>query len=77
MARVVNIHEAKTQFSKLVDEAASGHEVIIAKAGKPVARLSPLAKTRTKKLGLLRGKLRVPDDFNQPLSARELALFER
>jgi prevent-host-death family protein len=77
MARVVNIHEAKTQFSKLVEEAASGHEVIIAKAGKPVARLSPLAKTRTKKLGLLRGKLRVPDDFNQPLSARELALFER
>lgn len=77
MARTVNIHEAKTQFSKLVDAVLSGREVIIAKAGKPVARLSPLAKTRTKKLGLLKGKLRVPDDFNQPLSAQELALFER
>jgi prevent-host-death family protein len=77
MARIVNIHEAKTQFSKLIDEAASGREVIIAKAGKPVARLSPLAKTRTKKLGLLKGKLRVPADFNQPLTAQELALFER
>ncbi|MFI5308014.1 MAG: type II toxin-antitoxin system Phd/YefM family antitoxin [Polyangiales bacterium] len=77
MPRTVNIHDAKTQFSKLVDEVSSGREVIIAKAGKPVARLSPLAKTRTKKLGLLEGKLRVPDDFNQPLSAQELARFER
>jgi prevent-host-death family protein len=43
MPRTVNIHDAKTHFSKLIDEAASGREVIIAKAGKPVARLSPLA----------------------------------
>jgi prevent-host-death family protein len=78
MARTVNIHEAKTHLSKLVDEVASGREVIIAKAGKPVARLAPLAKTsRTKKrLGLLKGKLRVPDDFNKPLTPEELALFE-
>lgn len=76
MARTVNIHEAKTQFSKLIEEAASGREVIIAKAGKPVARLAPLARTQTKKLGSLKGKLRVPADFNQ-LTAQELALFER
>jgi prevent-host-death family protein len=77
MGRTVNIHEAKTQFSKLVDEAASGREVIIARAGKPVARLTPLANTRTKKLGLLKGKIRTISDFNEPLSSEELALFER
>lgn len=77
MGRTVNIHDAKTHFSKLVDEAASGREVIIARAGKPVARLAPLANTRTKKLGLLKGKIRTTSGFNEPLSSEELALFER
>jgi prevent-host-death family protein len=77
MARVINIHEAKTHLSKIVDEVAAGREVIIAKAGKPMARLSPLTKiARPKKLGLLKGKLKVPDDFNQPLDDAELAAFE-
>jgi prevent-host-death family protein len=77
MARVVNIHEAKTHLSRIVDEVAAGKEVIIARAGKPVARLAPIEPViRPKKLGLLKGKLSVPDDFNKPLSDEELAAFE-
>jgi prevent-host-death family protein len=77
MSWVVNIHEAKTHLSRILDEVAAGREVIIAKAGKPVARLAPLAQTaRRKQLGLLKGKLKVPDDFNKPLSDDELAIFE-
>ena len=77
MARVVNIHEAKTHLSRIVDEVAAGKEVIIARAGKPVARLAPIEPViRPKKLGLLKGKLSVPDDFNKQLSDEELAAFE-
>ncbi len=77
MARILNIHETKTHLSKIVDDVAKGHEVIIAKAGKPMARLSPLTPTvRPKKLGLLKGKLKVPDDFNAPLDDDALAAFE-
>ena len=73
----VNIHDAKTQLSKLVAKAAAGAEVIIAKAGKPVARLVPLAPAgRIRKLGVLKGKLPVPDDFDAPLPAKVLASFE-
>lgn len=77
MARIINIHEAKTHLSKIIDEVAAGSEVIIAKAGKPMARLAPLTGViRPKKLGLLKGKLKVPDDFNKPLDDSELAAFE-
>ncbi len=56
--RTVNIHAAKTQLSRLVDDAAKGEEIIIAKAGKPVARLAPLAGTPRKRLlGTLAGKI--------------------
>ena len=72
----VNIHVAKTQLSKLVDKVAAGSEVIIAKAGKPVARLVPLATPgRTRKLGSLKGRVKVPDDFDAPLPAKVLAAF--
>jgi prevent-host-death family protein len=73
----VNIHEAKTQFSKLVDQAASGEEIIIAKSGRPVARLMPLAAvSRSKRrLGLGAGKVRVPADFDQMLSTEIAELF--
>jgi prevent-host-death family protein len=77
MGKSVNIHEAKTHLSRLVDEAAAGREVIIARAGKPVARLVALADVvKPKKLGLLKGKMKVPDDFNAPLPPAVLALFE-
>jgi prevent-host-death family protein len=73
----VNIHEAKTNLSRIVDEVAAGGEVIIAKAGKPMARLVPLEPvTRPKKLGLLKGRLVVPDDFNEPLDEDVIAAFE-
>ena len=77
MSKILNIHEAKTHLSRIVDEVAAGGEVIIAKAGKPMARLSPItAAVKTKKLGLLKGKIRVPDDFNAPLPGELLAEFE-
>jgi len=74
---IINIHEAKTNLSRIVDDVAAGAEVVIAKAGKPMARLVPLAAVpRTKKLGLLKGKIHVPDDFNAPLDEATLARFE-
>ena len=73
----MNIHEAKTHLSRLVDEVAAGAEIIIAKAGKPMARLAPIAApVRKKHLGLLKGKIKVPDDFNDPLEDDTLAAFE-
>lgn len=77
MATVINIHEAKTHLSRIVEQAAAGREVIIAKAGRKVAKLVPLDPVRRpKKLGGLKGRVRVPDDFNAPLDARVLAAFE-
>lgn len=77
MDPVINIHDAKTHLSKIVDEVAGGAKVIIAKAGKPMARLSPIsAPIRPKKLGLLKGKIKIPDDFNAPLDQEMIAEFE-
>jgi prevent-host-death family protein len=77
MSSVVNIHDAKTHLSRIVEEVAAGAEVIIAKAGKPMARLSPITTlAKAKKLGLLKGKIKVPDDFNAPLDEKVLAKFE-
>lgn len=73
----VNIHEAKTHLSRLLEQVASGDEIIIAKAGKAIARLVPLdAAPKKRQLGLLKGKLNVPDDFDAPLLDNDLALFE-
>jgi prevent-host-death family protein len=75
--RTVNIHAAKTHLSRLVEDAAAGEEIIIAKSGKPVARLCPLVRPSGKrKLGALEGKLRIPDDFDAPLPDEVLDLFE-
>jgi len=64
----VNIHEAKTHLSRLLERVAMGEEVIIAKAGTPVAKLVPV-KTHPRKrvLGSAKGEFTVPDDFNDPL----------
>lgn len=76
MGTVINIHEAKTNLSRIVEEVAAGAEVVIAKAGKPMARLVPLAAApRSKKLGLLKGRIKVPDDFNVPLPDEVLDQF--
>lgn len=75
MEHQINIHEAKTQMSKLVERAQGGEEIIIAKAGKPVARIVPLEKVK-RKLGLLDGKIKIPDDFNDALPDEILAQSE-
>ena len=75
--QAVNIHHAKTHLSRLVDEAARGREIIIARAGKPVARLVPLSESpRKKKFGLLKGRIRIAADFDAPLPDDVLDLFE-
>ena len=75
--RTVNIHAAKTQLSRLVDAAAAGEEIIIAKAGRPLARLGPLISSpRKRRLGVLAGKLRVPEDFDVPLPDEVVEVFE-
>jgi prevent-host-death family protein len=72
----VNIHEAKTQFSRLVDLAAGGEEIIIAKAGQPVARLVPYrAKGAARRPGTMRGKIRIMKNFDEPLPKELLASF--
>lgn len=75
----VNIHQAKTSLSKLVERVEAGEEIIIARAGKPAAKLVPLTKGRPRrKLGWLDGnrKFKIPDDFNAPLPESVLRLFE-
>lgn len=62
---VVNVHEAKTHLSKILERVARGEEIIIAKAGKPVARLVPITETRQP--GRLKGVLRIGEGFDDPL----------
>ncbi|MBX9811434.1 MAG: type II toxin-antitoxin system prevent-host-death family antitoxin [Burkholderiales bacterium] len=73
----VNIHEAKTQLSRLVEIAAGGEEIIIAKAGKPVAKLGPLSKPsrKARKPGGLKGKIWIAEDFDAPLPQEELDIW--
>lgn len=71
------MHQAKTQLSKLVERAAAGEEIVIAKAGKPVARIVALAAAATpRKPGLLKGKIRIARDFDDPLPEEVLEAFE-
>ena len=66
--KTVNIHEAKTQLSKLVEEASKGESFIIAKAGKPIVRVTRLnapTYTQVRRLGFMAGQISVPDDFDQ------------
>jgi prevent-host-death family protein len=74
----VNIHDAKTQLSKLVEQAAQGEAFIIAKAGKPMVKVIPLnAEQRgvSHRLGFMQGEMTVPDDFDQMGSAEIAQLF--
>lgn len=66
--QTVNIHEAKTNLSRLVDQAARGEPFVIAKAGKPLVKVVPLDAPATgdaKRLGFLEGQISVPDDFDE------------
>ena len=77
--QIVNIHAAKTHLSRLVDAAAAGEEILIARAGRPIARLVPLVDREVpsrRRLGRLAGRLTVPADFDAPLPDDVLAGFE-
>ncbi len=78
MSQTVNIHEAKTQLSRLLAAVADGEEIVIAKAGRPIARLVPYEAPapRNRRLGLLAGQISVPDDFDTMFAAEIRAEFE-
>ena len=75
MKRAVNVHEAKTQLSKLLERAHAGEEVVIAKGGKPYARLCPLEVPPPRHPGFLKGSLGKP--FFEPLPEDELEAWEK
>ena len=73
----VNTHEAKTRFSRLLRRVAAGEEITISNRGVPVARLVPIpAEETTRKLGVFRGQMTIPDDFDAPLPDDILDAFE-
>jgi len=75
--KAVNVHDAKTHFSKLLARVEKGEEVVIARAGRPVARLLPSASEPAAPVfGADRGAFTVPDDFDAPLSEEILSAFE-
>jgi prevent-host-death family protein len=71
MAKIVNVHDAKSQLSRLLKEVQAGEEVIIARAGIPVARLSPVA-AEGRQLGFARDQIRIAEDFDAPLPGEQL-----
>lgn len=73
---MLNLYEAKTQLSALVDQAAAGEEIIIAKNGKPMAKLVPFKPRTLRKPGKYKGKIWMSKDFDAPMTAEELAAFE-
>jgi prevent-host-death family protein len=74
--KTINIHAAKTHLSSLVEEAAAGEEIIIAKAGKPIARLMPLEKPKfERKPGMWKDLIEISDNFDDPLPPEILEGF--
>ena len=78
MEDLVNIHEAKTHFSRLVERVEAGEDIVIARAGRPVARLVPYhQRTEPRVPGMLKGQIRLEDDWDSPAVNSEIAeLFE-
>lgn len=77
--RTVNIHEAKTHLSRLIDAAMKGESFIIAKAGRPMVRVSPITdpeELQQRRLGFLAGKIRVPEDFDRMGQDDIVSLFD-
>lgn len=70
--KTVNIHEAKTHLSRLLEGVGQGESFIIAKAGKPVAKVVPILEKPPQRIGFLKGKLEVPDDFFDPSLDQEI-----
>ena len=73
----VNIYDAKTRLSQLVDKAAAGEDVVVSRNGKPLVRITALvAEKRPVKFGVLKGKVKIAGDFDAPLPKEVLADFE-
>jgi prevent-host-death family protein len=73
----VGVHEAKTHLSRLLRRVTAGEEIVIARGGRPVARLVPVDRGSSRELGRDRGLFSVPDDFDAPLAEEVLQAFER
>jgi len=75
--KTVNLYDAKTHLSRLVEQAAAGEEIVIAKAGRPRAKLVPfLADDRPRRPGIWKGRVRIADDFDEPLPEALEAAFK-
>jgi prevent-host-death family protein len=72
----VNVHEAKTHLSKLLKRVAAGEEIIISKAGKPIAKLTPMRDRAQRRFGIDEGVFQVPEDFDAALPDEVLQAFE-
>lgn len=72
----VNIHEAKSQLSRLIEAAVGGEDVVINKAGTPVARIVPVQDKPAIRFGLMQGEIKIADDFDAPLPDAVQAAFE-
>jgi len=72
----VNMHEAKTHFSKLINAVQHGESIVIAMAGKPVAELIPIQEKSKRYFGVLKGKIEVAPDFDEPLPDDVISDFE-
>jgi prevent-host-death family protein len=73
----VNIYDAKTRLSQLVDKAAGGEDVVVSRNGKPIVRITRLESTKRRiRFGLLKGKLSIAEDFDAPLPQEVLEAFE-
>ncbi len=77
MTKSVGVHEAKTHLSRLLEQVAGGEEISITRRGEEVARLVPPRRGAPRRLGVDRGRLVVPEDFDAPLPADVLDAFER
>lgn len=77
MAKSVNVHEAKTHLSRLLERVEAGEEIVIARAGRPVARLLPAGPVEARVPGSARGQVTIRDDFDAPLPDELLEDFER
>lgn len=76
MPHVVNVHEAKTQLSRLLAQVEAGEDVVIARRGEPVARLVACKPTGKRHPDVLKGRIVIPDSFFDPLPEEELAAWE-
>lgn len=74
MAKTVNIHEAKTHLSRLLEEMLAGEEIILARSGRPIARLVPFHEPEEREMGF--AHYEIPDSFFDPLPEEELAAWE-